>query len=75
MALAFSATLETVDGQVPVRFMQRGGFTVELYSPPELRAGLVHHSHTPFWQGLIFEGSGRSGVETGPDGERIELLP
>ena len=74
MRLAFSATLDAPAGQVPVRFLRRGGFTVELYSPPELRAGQMVRSETPLWHGLRFEGAGRSGVFAGPDGERIELL-
>lgn len=71
--LAFATTLTPADGPLPVRFMARGGQMVELYSPLSRRSGAMVLPGQGRWQGLRLEGTGRSGMLTGPDGERVTL--
>ena len=71
--IAFATTLTPPEGPLPVRFMARAGQVLELYSPPERRSGAMALPGQGHWQGLRLEGMGRTGVLTGPDGERVTL--
>ncbi len=71
MVVAFEVTLGPGAAAVPVCFMRRGGFVLELYSPPEVRSGAVRAAPNGHWRGMRFEGAGRQGTLTGPDGEMV----
>ena len=73
LQLVHSVDLDRPDGRTEVRFLQLGSQTVELYSLPARRSGLVTLPGQGFWLGLRFEGAGLQGRLTGPDGERVTL--
>ena len=74
LELVHAVDLERPAGRTEVRFLRRGGQTVELYSAPERRSGLLTLPGQGLWRGLRFEGLGRQGQLRGPDGEQVTLV-
>lgn len=74
LELVHAVDLERPAGRTEVRFLRRGGQTVELYSAPERRSGLLTLPGQGLWRGLRFEGLGRQGQLSGPDGEQVTLV-
>ena len=71
-------TLIRPDGDVPVCFLSlpnpAGGALVELYSPPDLRAGRSVQSAEPFWRRLILLGAETTDDLAGPEGIVVSRL-
>jgi len=69
--------IPTPDGDIPVCFLKRGDFCVELFSTPALRNGQIQYAETPLWNALILEDGQVSASKEliGPDGEIINIIP
>jgi len=68
-------SIETPDGEIAIRFVRRGAYLLEIASTPDTRAPGATFAKNPLWSRIIIEGDGTDGprVETGPNGEVVEV--
>lgn len=64
-----------VAGPTEVAFVDRGAYSIELFSPAGIRKDGMPAVTAPLWSGLILSGASdlRAGTLTGPGGERITI--
>ncbi len=66
-------SIVTPDGDITIRFVRRGSYLLEIASTPATRAPGASFAGHPLWSRIIIECDDEPRVETGPNGEVVEI--
>ena len=66
-------SIETPDGDIAIRFVRLGSYLLEIASTPATRAPGAGFAENALWSRIIIECEDEARVETGPNGEVVEI--